>query len=78
LKLGPSDAPSEARRAFFSVSCQRRGCTDQQNQTDEGKDSADHQCKADGVHTLRIVVLGEERRAADGTLVSIDRFIVLG
>ncbi|HET7236613.1 MAG TPA: GH25 family lysozyme [Actinomycetota bacterium] len=32
----------------------------------------------DGTHTLRIVVLGEGRRAADGTLVSIDRFVVLG
>jgi hypothetical protein len=32
---------------------------------------------ADGVHTLRIVVLGEGRPAADGTLVSIDRFVVL-
>lgn len=33
---------------------------------------------ADGVHTLRIVVLGEGRPAADGTFVSIDRFVVLG
>ena len=32
----------------------------------------------DGVHTLRIVVLGEGRPAAEGTLVSIDRFVVLG
>jgi hypothetical protein len=32
---------------------------------------------ADGVHTLRIVVLGEGRQAAEGTLVSIDRFVVL-
>jgi hypothetical protein len=32
---------------------------------------------ADGVHTLRIVVLGEGRPAADGTFVSIDRFVVL-
>ena len=33
---------------------------------------------AEGVHTLRIVVLGKNRLAADGTLVSIDRFVVLG
>jgi GH25 family lysozyme M1 (1,4-beta-N-acetylmuramidase) len=31
---------------------------------------------ADGVHTLRIVVTGEARPAATGTLVSIDRFAV--
>jgi hypothetical protein len=33
---------------------------------------------ADGVHTLRIVVLGTGRPAADGTSVSIDRFVVHG
>ncbi len=33
---------------------------------------------ADGVHTLRIVVLGAGRPAADGTFVSIDRFVVHG
>ena len=33
---------------------------------------------ADGVHTLRIVVLGEGRPAARGTLVSIDRLVVTG
>lgn len=32
----------------------------------------------DGVHTLRIVVLGTSRPAADGTFVSIDRFVVHG
>jgi bacillopeptidase F len=32
---------------------------------------------ADGVHTLRIVVLGEGRRATQGTLVAIDRFSVI-
>jgi hypothetical protein len=32
----------------------------------------------DGVHTLRIVVLGEGRPAARGTLVSVDGFAVLG
>jgi hypothetical protein len=32
---------------------------------------------ADEVHTLRIVALGEGRRAATDTLVSIDRFVVL-
>jgi hypothetical protein len=31
---------------------------------------------ADGVHTLRIVVLGQSRPAATGSLVSIDRFVV--
>ncbi len=30
----------------------------------------------DGVHTVRIVVLGQSRRAATGSLVSIDRFVV--
>ncbi len=33
---------------------------------------------AEGVHTLRIVVLGIGRPAADGTFVSIDRFVVHG
>ncbi|MGZ8637284.1 MAG: hypothetical protein ACXWX2_09975, partial [Actinomycetota bacterium] len=33
---------------------------------------------ADGVHTLRIVVLGEARPAATGTAVTVDRFSVLG
>ncbi|MGH2635685.1 MAG: GH25 family lysozyme [Actinomycetota bacterium] len=33
---------------------------------------------ADGVHTLRIVVLGEGRPAARGTLVSVDRLVVTG
>jgi hypothetical protein len=33
---------------------------------------------ADGEHTLRIVVLGEGRPAAIGTLVSVDGFSVLG
>ena len=33
---------------------------------------------ADGVHTLRIVVLGAGRPAADGTFVSVDRFVVHG
>lgn len=32
---------------------------------------------ADGVHTLRIVVLGKARPAANGTLVSIDRFAAI-
>jgi hypothetical protein len=32
---------------------------------------------ADGVHTLRIVVLGEGRPAAQGTLISIDAFSIL-
>jgi hypothetical protein len=32
---------------------------------------------ADGVHTLRIVVLGESRPAANGAFVSIDRFAAL-
>ena len=32
---------------------------------------------ADGVHTLRIVVLGDARPAADGALVSIDRFAIV-
>lgn len=32
---------------------------------------------ADGVHTLRIVVLGDARRAATGALVSIDRLSVV-
>lgn len=32
----------------------------------------------DGVHTVRIVVLGQSRPAATGSLVSIDRFIVRG
>jgi GH25 family lysozyme M1 (1,4-beta-N-acetylmuramidase) len=32
---------------------------------------------ADGVHTLRIVVLGQARPAATGTLVSVDRFAVV-
>lgn len=32
---------------------------------------------ADGVHTLRIVVLGESRPKASGTQVSIDRFVAL-
>lgn len=32
---------------------------------------------ADGVHTLRIVVLGKARRAATGTIVSIDRFSII-
>lgn len=31
---------------------------------------------ADGIHTLRIVVLGEGRPAAQGTFISIDRFAV--
>jgi lysozyme len=31
----------------------------------------------DGVHTLRIVVLADARPAADGTLVSVDRFSVV-
>lgn len=31
---------------------------------------------ADGVHTVRIVVLGESKPAASGSLVSIDRFVV--
>ena len=30
----------------------------------------------DGRHTLRVVVLGKSRPAADGTLVAIDRFVV--
>lgn len=30
----------------------------------------------DGIHTLRIVVLGEARPAATGALVSVDRFVV--
>lgn len=33
---------------------------------------------SDGVHTLRIVVLGEARAAATGTFVSVDGFSVLG
>jgi hypothetical protein len=32
---------------------------------------------ADGVHTLRIVVLGDARPAADGALVSLDRFAIV-
>jgi GH25 family lysozyme M1 (1,4-beta-N-acetylmuramidase) len=32
---------------------------------------------ADGVHTLRIVVLGDARPAAEGALVSIDRFAIV-
>jgi GH25 family lysozyme M1 (1,4-beta-N-acetylmuramidase) len=32
---------------------------------------------ASGVHTLRIVVLGEARPAATGTLISVDRFAVV-
>jgi hypothetical protein len=32
---------------------------------------------ADGVHTLRIDVLGEARGRASGTLVSVDRFAVV-
>ncbi len=32
---------------------------------------------ADGVHTLRIVVLGKSRPKADGSLVAIDRLVVL-
>ncbi len=32
---------------------------------------------ADGIHTLRIVVLGDARPAATGALVSVDRFVVL-
>jgi hypothetical protein len=32
---------------------------------------------ADGVHALRIVVLGEARAKATGTAVTIDRFTVL-
>jgi len=31
---------------------------------------------ADGIHTLRIVVVGEARPAATGALVSVDRFVV--
>ena len=31
---------------------------------------------ADAVHTIRIVVLGESRRAATGSMVAIDRFVV--
>jgi bacillopeptidase F len=33
---------------------------------------------ADGLHTLRIVVLGRGRPAARGTLVAIDRLVILG
>jgi hypothetical protein len=32
---------------------------------------------SDGVHTLRIVVLGESRHAASGAFVSIDRFAAI-
>ncbi|MGA9161470.1 MAG: hypothetical protein WB297_11495, partial [Actinomycetota bacterium] len=32
---------------------------------------------ADGMHTLRIVVLGDARPAAKGTLISIDRFAIV-
>ena len=32
---------------------------------------------APGIHTLRIVVLGEARPAAKGTLVCVDRFVIL-
>ncbi|HEY7659904.1 MAG TPA: GH25 family lysozyme [Actinomycetota bacterium] len=32
----------------------------------------------DGLHTIRIVVLGQGRQAAEGTLVAIDRFAVVG
>jgi GH25 family lysozyme M1 (1,4-beta-N-acetylmuramidase) len=33
---------------------------------------------APGVHTLRVVVLGEGRPAATGTFVSVDRFVAIG
>jgi GH25 family lysozyme M1 (1,4-beta-N-acetylmuramidase) len=33
---------------------------------------------AAGVHTVRIVALGEGRPKADGTLIAVDRFVVLG